>query len=140
MLAEWVRDLIEVRPMTPDDIGEIAKFTPEERLATLHCHPTLVATIYGKVLGYASYYLDDEGTFFHGALRVLEEYQQEGVGTKLMNARINIAKDFHCAYHRCIVWTHKPVMAAMCSRAGMIPLEQYDGSRTLYVGSLLDAT
>lgn len=136
-LADWVLEQIEMRPMSPDDIGEIAKFTPEARLSTLHCHPTIVATMYGTIIGYASYYLDGRGVFYHGALRVIESYQREGVGTRLMEARIKIAKDFHCPAHHCLVWAHKPIMARLCERFGMQATLRYDGSRTLYVGSLL---
>ena len=137
-LAPWVLDLIEVRPMLRDDLPEIAKFTPSERLSTLHCHPTIVATMYETIIGYASYYLDGTGTFYHGALRVIESYQREGVGRRLMGARIAIARDFHAPAHHCLVWTHKPIMARLCEQAGMRPIERYDGSRTLYVGNLLD--
>src|SRR4051812_37574320 len=118
MLAQWILDLVEVRPMLPDELDDIKKFTPIERISTLHCHPTLVAVLHGVVIGYASYYLDGEGTFYHGALRVIEEYQREGIGTQLMSARIKIAKDFHAPYHSCIVWTHKPIMARMCEEFG----------------------
>ena len=138
-IESWVRELIEVRPIRDEEFEVIAKFTPPERVATLHCHPTLVATIYNEVIGYASYYLDDTGVFYHGALRVMETWQREGVGTRLMRARVAIAKDFHAPLHHCLVWTHKPIMAALCEQFGMVPTERYDGSRTLYVGNLMAA-
>lgn len=139
MLEPWVRALIEIRPLEPSELGQIAGFTPAERVPTLHCHPTLVASIYDEVVGYASYYLDGAGVFYHGALRVMEPWQQEGIGTQLMRARVAIARDFHAPAHHCLVWTHKPIMAALCERFGMRPTERYDGSRTLYVGNLLEA-
>jgi GNAT superfamily N-acetyltransferase len=133
-----VRDLVAIRPIRDDEFGIIAKFTPPERVPTLHCHPTLVATIYEEIVGYASYYLDGAGIFYHGALRVLEAWQQEGIGTRLMQARIAIARDFHAPAHHCLVWTHKPIMARLCERHGMVATARYDGSRTLYVGDLLE--
>lgn len=138
MLAEWVRELIEIRAMTGDDLDEIMKFTPDARRSTLHVHPTLVATMYGTVIGYASYYLDTTGVFYHGALRVIESYQREGVGTRLMRARLAVAKDYHCPHHFCIVWSDKPIMMRLCESMGMKPLEHWDGSRILYAGSLLN--
>jgi GNAT superfamily N-acetyltransferase len=138
MLLDWVRNQISVQPMLPAQLDMIRKFTPAERQGTLHCHPTLVAEIYGEVIGYASYYLDDEGTFYHGALRILPDWQRERVGTLLMKARVEIAKDFHCPQHRCLAWNDKPIMQRICLDFGMRP-ELHWSDRTLYIGSLVDA-
>ena len=125
------------KPIDEDEWADIAKFTPAEEVSTLRFRPTLVATMYGIVIGYGSYYLDGTGTFYHGALRVVELYQGEGVGKRLMEARIRLAKDFHCHAHYALVLTDKPAMAALCEKFGMLPTLRYDGTRTLYVGDLL---
>lgn len=138
MLEPWILNQVWIRPIRDTEFEQIVRFTPLERIPTLHCHPTLVAVIYGIVIGYASYYLDDSGLFYHGALRVVPEWQREGIATRLMQARIEIAKDFHCPAHYCIVWAHKPFMQAICEKAGME--RTLSGNRRFfYVGSLVDA-
>jgi len=118
-MEPWViDDETVIRAHTPEDLSVIKAWTPAESQPFLHIHPTIVAEVRGTVVGYGQY-LVSATVFFHLALRIADEWQRFGLGRRLMDYRIALAREIHCAHHYAIVLKSKPAMMALCEKVGM---------------------
>ena len=90
---------MNIRLATTNDIEVLSKYdvhiTKEELLSSINLHRVYIATYNNEFIGWLRYNLFWDNTPFMNMLYILEEYQNNGYGTKLVERWEHDMRELH---------------------------------------------
>lgn len=93
-LEPMLTDDVTIRAMTREDFPALRALSPRDRKDPVQffVYATLVAEVQGEIAGYTQFSLQPDGVLHSLAIRIGPEWKGKGIGQKLMDAKVALAK------------------------------------------------
>lgn len=132
-----------IRPASlPADWEALQRLSPPKMKnpAEFFTYATLVAEVHGEVAGYHQFCLTPADKVLHSfAFRIGAKWKGQGIGQKLADAKVEIAKAAGARMHMYAVDAHnEPALKKICDKQGMHACQQH-GPTIIYVQGFGDA-
>lgn len=101
ILDNPVQKPVTIRTMYGVDLRRLQELSPPAVKPMVHfaVYPTLVAEIDGEIVGYTQFTLTPDGILYSLAIRVDARWKGHGIGKRLMEEKIRIAKEAGARMH-----------------------------------------